>query len=139
MLRLGRERERLSIVDDQIGGPTTSIALADATRLIVDGVARGQYGSPTDWAGLYHMTCAGSTTWYGFASEIFARAQGLPDGHKPELNPIASADYPTPAKRPRNSVLANEKLHARFAVQLSGWEAALDATMLELRRANLAS
>ena len=70
MLRLGRERESLQIVDDQIGAPTTSIELADATRTIVSGVLAGQFGAPASWAGLYHMTCGGSVSWCGFARAI---------------------------------------------------------------------
>lgn len=132
MLRLGRERDRLNIVDDQIGAPTTSIELADATRTIVDGSLSGKFGSTQDWAGLYHMTCAGSTTWFGFAREIFNRAQDLLDGRKPKISPIASTDYPTPAKRPFNSTLSNEKLHTKFAVRLCSWEAALGEVLIEL-------
>jgi dTDP-4-dehydrorhamnose reductase len=125
MLRLGRERDRLSIVDDQFGGPTTSIELANATRTITEGVLAGQFGAAQDWAGLYHMTCAGSTTWFGFAKAIFDRAARL-HVKPPELTPQATKDYPTPAKRPRNSVLSNEKLCARFGVRLASWQTALD-------------
>lgn len=133
MLRLGRERDRISVVDDQFGAPTTSIELARATRRIVDGVLGGQFGSSENWAGLYHMTCAGSTTWCGFTRAIFARAGHLLDGHHPEVVPIASSEYPTPAKRPRNSVLSNAKLHERFGVQLAPWDAALDEAIAAIR------
>jgi dTDP-4-dehydrorhamnose reductase len=132
MLRLGRERESLQIVDDQFGAPTSSIELADATRAIVSGVLTGQFGAPSSWAGLYHMTCAGSVSWCGFARAIFARADTLLHGKVPTVRPIASAEYPTPAKRPRNSLLSNEKLHTRFGVQLAPWEAALDTVLLRL-------
>ncbi len=134
MLRLGRERDRLNIVDDQVGAPTTSIELANATRNIVDGVTGNQFGPTDDWAGIYHMTCAGSTTWYGFAQAIFKRAQGMLDGRKPEVSPIASKDYPTPAKRPHNSVLTCAKLCAIFSAQLAPWETALDHVLLRLSR-----
>ena len=67
MLRLGHERDSLNIVDDQVGAPTTSIELADSTRAIVSDVLAGQFGTTSDWAGLYHMTCGGSVSWYGFA------------------------------------------------------------------------
>jgi dTDP-4-dehydrorhamnose reductase len=133
MLRLGRERERLNIVDDQIGAPTTSIELANATRTIVDGCLGGNFGSTQDWAGLYHMTCAGSTTWCGFAREIFTHAQDLLDGRMPEVSPIASKDYPTPAKRPHNSTLSNEKLSTAFTVNLSAWETALCDALQQLQ------
>ena len=77
MLRLARERDRLSIVDDQIGAPTTSIELARATHAIVTGILAGRFGAPEDWSGLYHMTCAGSVSWFGFAQAIFARAAAV--------------------------------------------------------------
>jgi dTDP-4-dehydrorhamnose reductase len=128
MLRLARERERLSVVDDQFGAPTTSIELARATRAVLDGVS----GDGDQWAGLYHMTCSGETTWYGFARAIFARAGGLLAGKCPEIVPIASSEYPTPAKRPRNSVLSNAMLFERFGVRLAPWETALDAVIQAL-------
>jgi dTDP-4-dehydrorhamnose reductase len=126
MLRLGRERDRLSIVDDQFGGPTTSIELANATRAIAEGALAGKFGMPQDWVGLYHMTCGDSTTWFGFAKAIFAGAASKLNIKPPELAPQATEDYPTPAKRPRNSVLSNEKLYVRFGVRLASWQAALD-------------
>jgi len=133
MLRLARERDRLSIVDDQIGGPTTSIELARATHLIVTGILAGRFGAPQDWAGLYHMTCGGSVSWFGFAQAIFARAAQVLAVKPPALTPITTKDYPTPAARPRNSVLSNAKLHARFGVELVPWETALEEALQVLR------
>jgi dTDP-4-dehydrorhamnose reductase len=135
MLRLARERDRLSIVDDQIGAPTTSLELARATHTIVKGVLAGSFGEPQDWCGLYHMTCAGSVSWFGFAQAIFARASERLGIKAPELTPIATTDYPTPAARPRNSILSNAKLHARFGVQLAPWQTALDEVIATLQRA----
>lgn len=132
MLRLGRERDRLTIVDDQIGAPTTSVALADATRSIVDKIQSGSLGQVEDWAGLYHMTCGGSTSWCGFSREIFARANGLLDGRHPEVVPIPSSQYQTAARRPMNSVLSNEKLAARFGIRLPDWGDALDSVLQQL-------
>jgi dTDP-4-dehydrorhamnose reductase len=132
MLRLARQRDSISVVGDQIGSPTTSIELARATRAIVSGVIAGRFGATDEWAGLYHMTCSGSTSWYGFAQAIFARAEKLLDGKIPRVTQIASEDYPTPAKRPRNSVLSNAKLEQRFGVHLAPWEAALDAVLQAL-------
>lgn len=129
MLRLARQRDSLSIVSDQIGSPTTSIELARATHAVVSGVMAGQFGKSEDWAGLYHMTCSGSVSWCGFAQAIFARAGKLLDGKVPVVTPITSAEYPTAAKRPQNSVLSNAKLDARFGVKLASWEAALDTVI----------
>jgi dTDP-4-dehydrorhamnose reductase len=132
MLRLGRERDRLNVVDDQTGAPTTSMALADATRAIVDRVLAGELGPAEQWAGLYHMTCGASTTWCGFAREIFARAEQRFGQRSPDVAPISTDAWPTPAKRPRNSVLSNEKLRQRFGVQLPSWQTELDRTLQQL-------
>jgi dTDP-4-dehydrorhamnose reductase len=133
MLRLARERERLTIVDDQIGAPTTSIALARAAYVVVSGILAGRFGVTEKWAGLYHMTCAGSVSWFGFAQAIFERAGKLLGRKAPELIPIASRDYPTPAKRPRNSVLSNAKLHGRFGIEPPPWEGALEEVLGRLK------
>jgi dTDP-4-dehydrorhamnose reductase len=133
MLRLGRERDSLIVVDDQFGAPTTSIELAKATRTIVDGVLDGQFGSDSDWSGLYHMTCSGSVSWCGFAQAIFARAKALLNGKTPEVHPILSSDYPTLARRPKNSVLSNGKLNSRFGVRLASWDTALDEVIRKLK------
>jgi dTDP-4-dehydrorhamnose reductase len=131
MLRLAGERDSLSIVDDQIGAPTTSIELANATRTIAEGVLAGRFGAIKDWAGLYHMTCAGATSWFGFAQAIFDKAGQI---KKPVLTPQATKDYPTPAQRPRNSVLSNEKLNHRFGVSLKSWQDALDTVMEAIQK-----
>ena len=128
MLRLGRERERLSVVDDQRGAPTTAGELAQATLAVVNEVLAGR-GGP--W-GIYHMSCAGETTWCGFARAIFARAGVLLEGRTPGVEAIASAAYPTPAQRPTNSVLSNRRLQQWFGVRLLPWEAALDGVLAEL-------
>jgi dTDP-4-dehydrorhamnose reductase len=135
MLRLAGERDRLSIVDDQLGAPTTSIELARVTHAIVTGILAGRFGASQDWAGLYHMSCGGSVTWCGFAQAIFARAALLMGVKPPIVSPILTKDYPTPATRPHYSVLSNAKLEARFGVQLAPWEAALDETLQILHNA----
>jgi dTDP-4-dehydrorhamnose reductase len=136
MLRLARERDRLSIVDDQFGSPTTSIELANATRTIAEGVMAGKFGVLQDWVGLYHMTCANSTTWFGFAQAIFDRAATKLQVKPPELTPLATKDYPTPARRPRNSLLSNQKLYDRFGVRLASWQSALDDVLRALGSAS---
>jgi dTDP-4-dehydrorhamnose reductase len=120
MLRLRAERPELRIVADQHGAPTSADAIADATVRILKGVATGHRVS-----GMYHMTAAGATTWYEFAKAIFARAAGP----TPSLVPIATAEYPTPAIRPANSVLSNDKFAATFGFRLPDWKHQLDAVM----------
>jgi dTDP-4-dehydrorhamnose reductase len=136
MLRLARERDKLSIVDDQIGAPTSSFALARATHAIVTGALAGRFGPPKDWCGLYHMTCAGSVSWFGFARAIFTRAANQLGAKSPELTPIATKDYPTAAARPLNSVLSNEKLRAHFGVELPSWQSALDGVIASLKQSS---
>ncbi len=132
MLRLARERECLNIVDDQYGGPTTSIELANATRAIVSDILAGKFEAPENWAGLYHMTCGGSVSWCGFAQAIFARANFFLNCKQPSVRPIASSEYVAPAKRPHNSVLSNEMLFSRFGCRLASWESAMETVFLQL-------
>lgn len=132
MLRLGKERDSLNVVDDQVGAPTTARELARATRTIAEGIVTGKFDRQPEWAGVYHMTCSGSTSWCGFARAIFERGTSLLDGKMPKVNPIATSDYPTPAKRPLNSVLSNEKVQKRFGLQLADWKSALDEVIAEI-------
>ncbi|HZD46049.1 MAG TPA: dTDP-4-dehydrorhamnose reductase [Acidobacteriaceae bacterium] len=120
MLRLGTERTELRIVADQRGGPTSAEAIAGATLRILKLAGEGGWTS-----GLFHMTAAGATTWYGFANAIFARAAGP----TPSLVPIATVEYPTPAARPANSILSNDKFARTFGFRLPDWEQQLDAVM----------
>ncbi len=132
MLRLGRERDSLNVVDDQFGAPTTAAELARATQRIAAGIAEGKFGADDAWPGTYHMTCSGSVSWCGFARAIFEHRTDLLDGKRPVVNPIATRDYPTPAKRPQNSVLSNEKLQRSFGVRLASWESALDEVLTDI-------
>ena len=119
MLRLAQDRPELRVVDDQIGAPTSAPAIAAATASLI-----GWYSEiPADFAcGVYHMTAGGSTSWCGFARAILSTGAG---GAKPRVLPISAADYPTPAKRPKNSVLSNDKFERTFGFRLAPWEAQL--------------
>lgn len=143
MFRLAGERDELRVIDDQHGAPTTSRALAEACALITarwlaDASSGAAHGALLE--GTYHTTCAGSTTWCGFARAIvdrlepIARALGEPvPARRPNVSAIGTSDYPTPARRPANSVLDNGKLARTFGVALPNWEAALDALLAEPR------
>ena len=129
MLRLGRERERLSIVDDQVGSPTSAEALTEATRIVLGYLAG--CGDSAAASGLYHLTCSGATSWAGFARAIFAEFAA--QQRVPEVLAIPTAAYPTPATRPHNSRLNCEKFVTQFGVQMPSWQDALRdvaATML---------
>lgn len=127
MLRLGRGREQLKIVDDQFGAPTSSLAIADATRAAVDTAMAG-----TPEYGVYHLTCGGETTWCYFAQEIFAAHHQQYGGKLPQIIHIPSSEYPTPAIRPANSILSNEKLKSAFGISLSHWQKELVKVMRSL-------
>jgi dTDP-4-dehydrorhamnose reductase len=128
MLRVGAERPELRVVDDQLGAPTSAAAIAEATHTLAE---RHKQDPESITPGIYHMTAGGSTTWYGFAQAIFA-ASSL--AKKPRVEPIPSSAYKTPAMRPANSVLANDKFAQTFGFRMSGWQQQLDevfATMTE--------
>jgi dTDP-4-dehydrorhamnose reductase len=121
MLRLGREREQLKVVDDQIGAPTTAEALTEATKAVLKQLsASGQEASAS---GVYHLACAGATSWCGFAKAIFAEFASRQKA--PEVLPIPTEAYPTPAKRPHNSRLCCDKFAGQFGFRMPEWQDAL--------------
>jgi dTDP-4-dehydrorhamnose reductase len=128
MLRLGAERPALRIVDDQIGAPTSANELARASVQILERLQNSV--NPPLESGLYHMTCSGSTSWFGFASAIFKRVEA--HSKVPSLSPIKSEEYPTPAARPRNSRLNCSKLERATGIRLANWQDALDEVMKDL-------
>ena len=134
MLKLAATREELRIVDDQHGAPTSSLQLARLTRSLLapEGrLDRASLDRVRSRSGLYHATAAGTTTWFGFAQAIFASAPpGVP---RPRLTPIPTKDYPTPARRPANSVLSNERLARAFGVRMDDWRAGLAESLSLLR------
>ena len=126
MLRLANERDELSIVGDQVGAPTTTRALADATlKLVQYYLVNGEFSDRV--SGVYHMTCGGETSWYEFAKAIFAAANNT----AMRVVEITTEEYPTPAKRPAYSVLSNEKLFDTFGIRLPDWQSALSQCMQE--------
>ncbi|MCL4748007.1 MAG: dTDP-4-dehydrorhamnose reductase [Burkholderiaceae bacterium] len=135
MHRLARERDELRVVDDQFGAPTTSVALAQASALIAARIVDpGQAESLSQ--GVYHASCAGSTTWFGFACAIVERLDEVatalgapPPARRAKVLPIPGSEYPTPAARPANSLLDNAKLREAFGVRLPHWRDAFDALL----------
>lgn len=122
MLRLANERDHLRIVDDQIGAPTTTDAIALATCNTLRQIQ--EEGHRDRW-GTYHMTCGGSTSWYGFANAIFDMFLDADRRKHLVTEPIPTSAYPTAAKRPGNSLLDNSKLKAAFSLALPDWQSAL--------------
>lgn len=132
MLRLGKEKELLKIVNDQVGAPTWSRFIAQGTAQVV--AKAMQKSDSKDIWGIYHLTSAGQTSWYGFAEEIFRRQKSLHHGGStgiPTLQAISTAEYPLPAKRPAYSVLSNDKLAHVFQVKLPDWKEGLHLCMDE--------
>lgn len=137
MLRLGATRERLTIVADQHGAPTSALVIARATvEIMRQALAQGA-GWFAERGGVVHLACSGETTWHGFATEIFAqaRALGLTLAVK-DVAPLKTADYPTPARRPLNSRLDLTRLRERFGIVTPTWSDALRETLPALIAAN---
>jgi len=115
MRKLAAERDHLAVVADQIGVPNWSRTLASATaRIVATGVS-----AMAERSGLYHLSSSGEASWYDFARAI------LGDTSKARLLPIATADYPTPARRPAYGVLATSRFESTFGFALPSWREAL--------------
>ena len=119
MLRLAQTRPELSIVNDQIGAPTWSVTIAEATASIIKKFP--DLTAAEHVSGIYHLCSHEQTSWFGFAEKIFAHSLIQ---QKPKLHPITTADYPTPAVRPKNSVMNTDKFEQTFST-LPTWDAAL--------------
>ncbi|WP_435235704.1 dTDP-4-dehydrorhamnose reductase [Psychromonas sp. PT13] len=122
MLRLGKEREALSIVGDQFGGPTYAGDIANALIAIATKIENNEAVK----YGVYHFSGLPHVSWFEFAQAIFneAKLHGIIE-KVPALTSITTADYPTPAKRPVNSKLATDKISNTFNIEASDWQSAL--------------
>jgi len=127
MLRLARERDSLRVVADQHGCPTAAGDLAEAILQIV---LRIEAEGEVPW-GTYHYCGAGSTTWHGFAEAVVHQAAPAL-GRSVPVVPITTADYPTPARRPANSVLDCRRIQERLGIQPRPWRESLNDVMDEL-------
>jgi dTDP-4-dehydrorhamnose reductase len=136
MLRLGADRDQLKVVNDQWGAPTSALWIAEVTAQIVR-----QFQNTIDpdawWLqhqGIVHLTPANSTNWQGFAQAIFDQALELElIAKKPEVQGIPSAEYPTRAKRPHNSMLSTDRLKNVFGIDVPQWEDCLNACLQRLK------
>ncbi len=133
MLRLAKERDELRVVADQFGAPTWARDLASSTMLTL------MAWQMSDWSdelgGTYHLTAAGRTSWHQYAEEIVRLARGYDAAlaAKPlEVRGIATSEYPTPARRPANSVLANDKIGRAFGIKLPAWQDSLAECVRQL-------
>lgn len=128
MLRLAGEKESLSIINDQHGAPTGAELLADCTAIAIREEQRNR-----NVAGIYHLVASGETSWYEYAKFVFevAREQGTELAIK-DVSGIPTTAYPTPAKRPLNSRLSNEKFQRVFGVTLPDWRQGVARVVTEV-------
>ncbi len=128
MLRLAKDRDELSIVDDQIGCPTYAGDIAQAIKVIAEQMLEHKQAN-----GIYNYCGEPACTWYQFAKEIFSTAKRLGLIEKDmRLNPITTSDYPTLAKRPAYSVLDTTKIHDTYGVRTPSWKKSLDKVILKI-------
>ena len=134
MLRLARERDRLTVIADQFGAPTGADLLADlSAHMLRTALQRPEV------AGTYHAVNAGETSWHGYACHViaFARALGQPikvaaDG----IEAVPTSAFPTPARRPGNSRMNTRKLRTTFGLALPSWQSGTDRMLSEVLSAN---
>jgi dTDP-4-dehydrorhamnose reductase len=139
ILRLACERPQLSIVADQFGAPTCARSIADVTAHILFQTQR-ERAAGVFASGIYQATCAGHTSWHGFADAIVQDAVelGLIESDRaPRVDPIPTSSYPLPAKRPANSRLDNEQLKNHYKISLPHWRQALNCVIREIADAHL--
>jgi dTDP-4-dehydrorhamnose reductase len=130
MLRLAREREQLSVIDDQHGAPTGADLLADLTAHML----RAVQAQPS-LGGLYHAVASGETSWYGYARHVieFARSTGQAVRVAPQgIQPVPTSAYPTAARRPHNSRLDTRRLQHNFGLALPDWRTGVDRMLREV-------
>ena len=128
MLTLSQQREELSIIDDQIGAPTSAELIADVSAHAIVQTLRDQTK-----IGIYHLVASGETSWFEYANYIFEQAKNLGVNLAiQQVNPIPTAAYPTPAKRPHNSRLNNQKIQHAFQIYLPDWKVHVQRTVVEV-------
>lgn len=128
ILRLSKEKKELKVVNDQIGAPTWSWEVANATANMLIRNEKYDYKS-----GIYHLSAAGETSWYGFTKAILAKVSDA--GHQvPDLQPVTTAQFPVKAKRPAYSVLSNVKANRELDLVLPDWDKSLTKALCVCQR-----
>lgn len=128
MLKLAKDRESLSVINDQYGAPTGAELIADSTAHAIR-VALNN----SSVAGTYHLIASGQTTWHAYASKVieFAKQQGV-ELKVQVINPVPTSAFPTPATRPANSRLNTEKFQHTFGLNLPDWKVGVERMLLEI-------
>ncbi|SNS23480.1 dTDP-4-dehydrorhamnose reductase [Noviherbaspirillum humi] len=130
MLRLARERDRLTVINDQTGAPTGADLLADVTAHAIRAANQDE-----KLCGLYHLVASGHTTWHDYARLVieYARNAGVEIKVAPSaIEPVPTSAFPTPARRPNNSRLATDKLRTAFGLTLPAWQAGVERMLAEI-------
>jgi dTDP-4-dehydrorhamnose reductase len=130
MLRLAGERERLTVINDQFGAPTSAELIADVSAHAI----RSVQSNPA-LLGVYHLVASGETTWHGYAQWVieFARQAGVPiKVAESNICAVPTTDFPTPALRPLNSRLATDKLRSAFNLTLPDWQQGVERMLQEV-------
>ncbi|ARP88277.1 dTDP-4-dehydrorhamnose reductase [Bordetella genomosp. 9] len=130
MLRLARERDSLSVIDDQVGAPTGADLIADVTAHLIARLLR-----TPELGGTYHLVAAGETSWFDYARYVLQKAfeHGVELRVRPEsVNPIPSSAYEVAARRPLNSRLDTALLRQTFGLSLPSWKAGVDRMLTEI-------
>lgn len=137
MLRLAKERESLSVINDQIGAPTGADLIADCTAhairtVIGSSLQQGKQQAPS-LAGIYNLAASGETSWFDYANHVFTTAKGQGVALKlTTVNKISTVDYATPATRPLNSRLNTQKLSSAFDLTLPPWQQGVTRMLTEI-------
>jgi|TARA_B100000959_G_scaffold269737_1_gene315821 dTDP-4-dehydrorhamnose reductase len=126
MLRLGKERDELSVISDQIGSPTYATDLANA---ILEIIKNKEFSESDQTTQVYHYSNEGKVSWYEFAKEIFKIAK-----IDCKVSPITTQQYPTPTKRPGNTVMRQDKISHKFGVKTYNWSAPLRMILEQQRK-----
>ena len=126
MLSLGRERDEISVVNDQMGSPTYAADLAEAILEIISHNKFRDLGQTTQ---IYNYSNEGEVSWHEFAKEIFKLAE-----IDCKVIPISAQQYPTPAKRPRNTLMKKDKIVKVFNIKISNWKSSLNTCMTILKQ-----
>jgi len=134
MLRLAQERDRLTVIDDQIGAPTGADLLADVTahaiRQVTQGIAQADH-----CAGIYHLVARGETSWYEYAKHVLAQAQLVQPAIQmkaSQIDPVPTSAFPTPARRPHNSRMSTGKLQHVFGLTPPPWQTGVNRMLAEI-------
>ena len=134
MLRLGQERDKLTVINDQFGAPTGADLIADITAHAIHQVTQVATNSEAA-AGLYHLVASGTTTWFDYAKHVLAQVEQAQPAIKikaTEVLPVPTSAFPTPAKRPHNSRLDTQKLQTTFNLTLPPWQSGVNRMLHEI-------